>query len=379
MKARTLVVLGIVFCLLGAAALYAVRGGGSAGRTRMGEPLFSDLPVNAIARIHLSGPGGEVRLKKGPSVWEVENRFGYPADFGKISELVKKVRDLKVGRTFSSDPAIRERLALVDPLAADGKNAENRGTRVTLLPAAAGDPPVADLLIGKDWQGAGPTGGHHLMRMGPATDESVYVVDQSLRFLEADPEAWLERELVDRAPEEVRQVDCYDLGSGKLLYRLVRAGKGGPPALEGQGEKEVTDPAKIERLFEALSGLTIDGVAGTREAVDFAGLQSPRRLEYRLFDGGVYTLHTGKRGGDGQDVNYLAVEAAYDPPADSGGEDAPAAGDAASGKDRGAPGPDTGAEIKRLQERLAPWVYTVATWKSEGLVSDREGLLQPRG
>jgi hypothetical protein len=378
MKAKTFILLCVVFCALAAAAFVTLRGDRSGEQSRMGERLFSDLPIETITRIDVAGPQAAVHLQKGPSVWVVENRYGYPADFDAIAELVKKIRDLKVGRVFKADNAVRQRLALLDPQSASEAAEDRRGTRVVLT-SDNGAPPVADLLIGEARQGGGVSGGHHIIRMDPGSDDVVYLVDQSFRSLRADPDDWLAKDLVSVEPEEVREVACYELGGEKLIYRLVRAEKGGTPHLEGATEKDSVDSAKVERVFGALSALTLDGVAGPRDAVDFSGLDNPRRFEYRLFDGSVYILQTatGTQSGDGGGQHYLSIATAYEPPQAAGvdpdGEESEVKAEAGP-----AAAPDAKGKMARLDERLRPWAFTISTWKYEGLVYDRRGLLQQK-
>jgi hypothetical protein len=366
MKSKTFAILCVAFCLLAAAAFYTLRKDRSGAQNRMGERLFADLPVDTITQIDVTGPEASVHLKKGPKVWVVEDRYGYPAAFDKVAELVKKIRDLKVGRTFKADSAVKERLALLDPQSVGETAAQQKGTRVVLR-ADVGAPPLADLLIGRARQSGSATGGHHIMRMDSGADDVVYLVDQTFRFLNAAPDDWLSKDLVAVAPEAVQRITCHDLSSGELVYSLVRSEKGKAPTLEGASENEAVDPAKVERVLGALSALTLDGVAGPRGAVEFTGLENPRRFEYRLFDGSAYSLETGRRGGDGGDRHYLSVTTAYHQPPQAAGEDATAGL------------PKTKGKTQQLAERLQPWTFTISTWKYEGLIYDRDGLLQQKG
>jgi len=308
----------------------------------------------------------------------VETVFGYPADFDKISDLVDKIRDLRVGRTFAADEAARERLALLEPQAAGELNKGQTGTRVVLL-SGAGDPPVADLLVGRTRQDENGPAGSYLMLIGSAGSDSVYLVDQSFRFLDADGSAWLSKGLVDVKPGEVQQVSCYDMRGGDLVYRLLRPAKGKEPALEGLAENEIGDPAKIERVLGALSGMTIDGVAGGRGVVDFSGLETPRRFEYRLFDGSVYIVETGRRGNGDGDEHYLMISADYHPPPQSADGHGPAAEGAAPESGTPSAPSDPKEKLQHLNARIQPWTYTISTWKYEGLVYDRKLLLQQKG
>jgi hypothetical protein len=364
MRPKTFVILTVLFCVVGLAAFLVFKQDRSRRQTQMGQRLFSELPVNDVARIRVEGPDDESELKKGPAVWVVENRFSYPADFDKIAELVKKIRDLKVGRDFQADQEVRRRLSLFPPQQGGSVPAEQQGTRI-ILSAKDGET-LADLLVGSARQAG--SGGRHLMKLEPPGDDSVYLVDANFRSLSASPDNWLFKDLMDVKAVNVEQVTCLDPKDGTLIYRLRRPGKGSAPVLENLAAKENADPARIDRVFGALTGMAIDGVAGPRGAVDLTGMDNHRRFEYRLYDGTQYTIETAK--GSGGNENYLAVGVSYHPAAPTAEQGEEAAGSA-----------DTKAEANpaekaaRLDQKVRPWLYRIATWRNEGLVPDRTGLL----
>jgi hypothetical protein len=373
MRSKTFAILIVIFCVLGLAAYFSFKQGRDQRQTQMGERLFDDLAVNSVAAVRLIGPDGEVRLKKGANTWEVENQYGYKADFDKIADLVKKLMHLKVGRSFAADDGVRERLALFAPQKNGQKPAAQQAIRVVLSDGE--ERVMADVLVGKARESSGSgNGGHHLMRLAPDPDDSVYLVDKSFRYLKTDPADWLFKELIDVSADRVRQVDCYDLKTGERLYRLSRSAEGEAAVLEGVGEKETLDSAKIDRVLGALANLGIDGVRGDREALELDGLSAARRFEYRLFDGTVYTIETAKKLTTDGDENFLTVGVAYDPPPQSGDEkadtQAPAEGDAEKSV------ADPAVEAQRQNEKLKPWTYSISTWRFENWVSGREDLVK---
>jgi len=376
MRSRTFVILAVIFCLLGIAALYSFRQGRTSQGAGMGEALFEALAVDTIEEIRLVGPASQVQLKKGAAGWEVENLYGYPAEFASIAELVETMSDLKIGRDFTADEQIRERLALYPPQASGNRPAGQQGTRIVVTDGQ--HHVLADLLIGKGREADNRTaGGHYLMRLQPPSDDTVYLVDKSFRFLKTDPADWAVKDLLDVDAAAVRQVDCFDLKSGALVYRLARTEKTEPAVLDGLQANEVPDSGKVNRVMSALTGLTIDGVAGDRHTVDLTTLSAPRRFEYHLFDGTVYTLETARGPDADQEQNYLKVGAAWNPVAAAEENRSPSEG--TSDGALKTPEDDPAAVAKRVEERLRPWTYTISTWKHEALVVDRSGLLKQEG
>jgi hypothetical protein len=342
----------------------------------MGERLYEALAVDTIQEIRLVGPASEVRLKKAASGWEVENLFGYPAEFASIAELIETLTDLKIGRTFTPDAQTRERLALYPPQSSEARPAGQQGTRIVLTDRE--HHVLADLLIGKAREtDSRASGGHYLMRLHPAPDDTVYLVDKSFRSVKTEPAEWVAKGLLDVEADAVRQVDCFDLKSGALLYRLVRAEKTEPARLDGLKENEVLDTGKLNRVLSALAGLTIDGVAGDRQAVELSRLPAPRRFEYHLFDGTVYTLETAREPDAEGERNYLKVSAAWRPVPAAKGPSGTMEGTSDEAGEK--PADDPEAAAKRVEARLRPWTYTISTWKHEALVADRKDLLKQEG
>ncbi|MBW2201914.1 MAG: hypothetical protein JRF71_13975, partial [Deltaproteobacteria bacterium] len=103
MKSKTFIILLIIACTLSLFAIFiSSRSKPEKKQTALGEQLFYRLPVNEIAAITIESPDGTVMLEKGKSVWVVKNRFNYPADFAMIADLIKKIRGIKIGRSFAA-------------------------------------------------------------------------------------------------------------------------------------------------------------------------------------------------------------------------------------------------------------------------------------
>jgi hypothetical protein len=433
MKSKTFLILLGVCAVLALASLAVFQDGGEPSAPE-GADYFASLPVNDVAAMTLAGPESEVALEKSGTVWQVANRYGYPADFDDIREFILKLRDLKVGRTFAADEESRKRLSLLPPDAADAGE-EERGTRVTMK--TAGGETVADLIIGAARESETGQGGHYLM---PAGGETVYLVDESFQFMEMDPAQWLAQELLDISPGDVRRVTLLDPATGEEKYLLERPEEGEPPVFVAPGPAEQAGPvidSKITNLFSALDGLTIRDVADPETPAAEMGLESPLCHEFWLFDGTTYTVCRGEAVADSDNERYVKVTAGYrtppeadpetnpeadpetDPEADPGtgaqtaetageadadspeegaagtsgnaedaDEDSPAEGaaeegDAApeagtetaepAGEDPAGEGPDpaqVAAEAEKKNEALSRWTFMVVEWKADRLETD---------
>jgi hypothetical protein len=90
MNKKTIFILLVVLAVLaGVGRSILVRNSEAPmGTDAMGALLFEALPANEITSIVIERPEDSVVLVKSETGWMVENRFGYPADFSKITDLI---------------------------------------------------------------------------------------------------------------------------------------------------------------------------------------------------------------------------------------------------------------------------------------------------
>jgi hypothetical protein len=351
MRLKTVIVLLSVCAALGAAALFMTRPQPAEdGSASLGQKLLPDLPVHEITAITLAGPDEEVRLTLKTDAWTVASRFDYPADFQKITRLVQQLRDMKIGRAFEADPDVTERLAL-NPPGTDGLSADRIATRISLLNAQGS--PLVDLLLGK----TSPTTDTQFVL--PVGKTRVYLVDQSFQFLGKSATEWLDPQLLDIAAERIHEVIARDPKTGDTRYTLRRPAEGQPAELVAAPQERQVRQTKVEEVFDALSDFDIDDVADPTVPTP---ADSDLVVEYRLFDGSLYTLTVGPTLPQNPEAHYLRVQSAYRAPA-AAGEDAPTA--------------DPAAEIRELNQRLSAWIYVIAQWKRDSFIGDPQSFLEP--
>ena len=307
MKAKTFLILAVVVCALSLAAYTLIlkqeRGGPKA---RLGEKLYTNLPVNDVAQIRITTPKGSVTLNRGASVWEVKERWGFPADFLEISNLVKKVAALKIGRSFKADPESVARLSL-GPMdaSADAKEANQEESGFHLVLASEKGDVLADLLVGKARATDSGSGGQYVKAAG---SDEIVLVDKDFKYTSKTAEDWINKDLFKIEPEDIRSVTCLDPDKNPV-YRLERPEKSKDPQLEGADPDREIDDAKISQAFDTLSNFMVEDVAAPDTQVEAAA----HVFEYRLFNGACYTLYPSKSG-DGDDaVHYLKAGVEFHP------------------------------------------------------------------
>ncbi len=410
MKFRTVIILLIIFCVLGAGAWLTFKKGKTARQTKIGEKLFTSLPVNDVERIRITGPEGAVALKKGPSVWVVESRWDYNADFAMISELLRKIKDLKVGRSFKASPEVVERLELTPPDQPDAPPdappdqtdappdapADRKGVRVKL--DGKDEKPIADILLGKARETDSGIGGHNLMLLDKTDSKTVFLVDEHFKYLKKEPSDWLAKDLLDIKEGDIQSVVCHDPATDAVLYSLSRPEKGKDPVLADLAEGETVVDSKVDKVFDAFSSLRLDDVVDPGDPIDPASMEKGRRFVYRLHDGREFTVESGSRK-DGEDQkNYLRLRAGFTPPpvteTPEKAEEQPEEQQGTSGQETPIPGaadatdekekPEAKSpeermlEARELDEKLRPWTYIISTWKHESFVPERETLIEKK-
>ena len=154
MNKKTLFILLVVLAVLaGVGRSILVRNSEApSGTDAMGTLLFETLPANEITSIVIERPGDSTLLVKNETGWVVENRFGYPADFTRITELVRKVKQTQSGRKFPATEAIKKRLSLMPPGHKESTETD-QGTRIRMKDK--GGAVVVDLLLGSPGNGNG--------------------------------------------------------------------------------------------------------------------------------------------------------------------------------------------------------------------------------
>ena len=426
MKSKTFLILIVVLCVLGLASYLVLHREKPAGeKSLMGEKLFEKLPLDAVAAVKIASADDlevkTVELKKDDNGWGVAERFGYPADFKSISDLVEKFTESKIGRTFEGDPATLARLQLNPPDSQDAE-ADSKGLRVQLL--GADNKPLVDTIVGKQRESSAGQGGHYLKKADGAT---VYLVDQSFRFIDKKPSQWIKTDLIDIKGKDVASVVCVSPEGDETVYEAARPEKDKDPELKDPLADRTLKNRSVNSLFDVLSSLKIKDVAGVSGDVpdEKTGFDANPHLEYALYDGTVYRLYPGKKaeGGD-EDGYYLKMEVDYRNPekkdeaseeavdsaeaeaveiAETAETDAAAAPEVEILDDSQAEGPpgegeaeapeveapeaeaepeinpeELAYEAGQLNEKLSKWTFVITEWEHKTMVVDPEEFYEEK-
>lgn len=403
MKLKSLLILLVITSVLAGLSTLLLRPQAEK-QPQIGTILLPELPVNKIARVTLTSAEGSVVLVKGESIWQVENRYAFPADFGKLSEFVRKLSKLKIGRSFEASPETLERLQLIDPTQTDADPAK---TGISFKLADATGKSIAAYIIGSTRSTDGGSGGQYLRQ---AEGNTIYLVDEGFRFLKKTPAEWLQQDILNIKEEEVAQVVCYPAGSDKPRFQVSRPEKGKPAALLEVPKDRQVDTTKIEQLLGALAPLKIKDLAAERrdpaegrdpaEDGDPAEDRDPAKamgeglhLTYRLYNGQQIHIFPRKEGEDEAARYELQAFVSYEAPPET---QAPAPAGAAvekkkaSGEEKNAPeASEPAADAAKaptqeemqaltadLNAKVSGWTFIIEKWQWQSLITEVEGLLE---
>jgi hypothetical protein len=295
--------------LAGAGAWLVSRHNGDSAADARGQVLaLKQEDLNAVTRLRIfKGDGSHATLARDGSRWMVTER-GYAADTGQVRKLLLDLAALQVEEQKTADPALYARLGVEDP--------------------------TLGLIVGK----TSGTRAAFVRVMGTA--QSLLASPQLAP--DADPRHWLDRTIVDIAPDQVTEVAVQPQeGPG---YTLKRSAPGTEPEFTVSPipkGRELGDPAAPGTQASALLGLQLDDV---RKAAAAPAAQAT----FRTSDGLTVVL-----GGiqDGE-TRYLTVVAS------------------------GAAGPAQ-ARAQDLNARLGGWQFEVAAYRYDALFRPLEQLLKP--
>lgn len=278
-----------------------------------GTKLLGDFAVNDVASVRLLGPDGRVTAKRGADGWVIEERQNYPADFARVSSLVRKVAELEPVQTVPLGEGDQSVLTLKVP-EGDGPGPE-MGTLVEL--ADASGKKLAALVAGKSHTtsspGAGPmTGGMVTGRYVMLVDapQAAYLVTETLGDLQTAPAQWIDKNFV--RPGQPRRIEVKAQGIDRN-WSIERDAPGGAWKLAGAGKSQGLDTPKLLAIDSLVTGLAIADVPDGPDDARLKPLRErPVAVTIDSFDGLRYALTFGESGADNLPAQ-ISVEATGDP------------------------------------------------------------------
>jgi len=341
--------------------------------TAMGKVL-PNLPVGEeLALVRVENETNSLTLAKTNGVWTVAQRDGYPADYGKLSRVVLKLRDLKAGQVEPISESQRARLELIFG-ATNGASA----TRVEFRDAQ--DKLLAALLLGKQQMRKGtepsPYGGEPTdMPIGrwllnPDAPDQAMLVSETLSDLEPAPDQWLNKDFFK--VEKLKSI-AVTHREPTNSFRIERTTDTAEWTLADAKEGEELDSSKTSAFNYALSSPSFQDVILTPETG--WGMDAPTEVSLETFDGFSYNLRVGAKQGDAYAL-VVGVEGGF-PRERQTEEDEEETVKAQRDK-------EFAEALKKKEDKLSSeralgkWTFKVSSWTLDSVLKNRSDLLKEK-
>ena len=210
-----LIAAGVV--LVGVGSWLASRHGAGSGAQPAGQvlPLKQD-DLNGVTRLRIfKGDGSHTTLTRGTTDWVVTER-GYPADSGQVRKLLLDLAALQIEERKTADPTLYSKLGVEDP-----GSARAAGTGIDIDSHGK----TLKLIVGK-------TSGTRAVYVRVAGQAQSLLVTPQLAP-DADPRHWLDRTILDIAPDQVTEVDVTPHSGPAYTIKRSASGDAKPGAKLG--------------------------------------------------------------------------------------------------------------------------------------------------
>ena len=336
-----------------------------------GQKLLGAFDMNEVAQIKIKQTASELNLVKS-DIWKVKERWDYPANYTDVSELVRKLADMKSVQTVKIGPSQLGRLDLLEP----GKGT-NSGTLLELKDKTG--KLIKSVLLGKKHSKAGsesdsPFGGggwpdgRYLWLS--ATPSTAYVVTEPFANAETKPEAWLAKDFLK--VEKISSITVTQTNAA-ANWKFTRDSDPGEFKLADKSDSEEVDSAKLSSLNSLFSYANYVDVLAPDAKPEDTGLDKPVKAQIQTFDHFTYDFSIGKEATNG---NYpLAIKVAADLPKERVAKPDEKPEDKARA-DKEFKEQNDKLKAKFEQEKtVEKWVYLVNKWTVESLLKDRTNWL----
>lgn len=295
MNRQFVLILAVLVAVVGGGALLVFKQQSAdkpAVSAQLGQPLLKTLKASEVASIAIREPKGTLTLVKKDNRWTLAEKNGYAADLDKVTDLVVKAIELKVGQAEPLGEKDRERLNLSDATA----------TRLSFK--AADGKILAELLVGKKYFKQEPADpakaqGDGRFVMLPADPKQVFIVSDPLRLATVASTEWISKE--GFAIEKVKTLEVKPAEGGEG-YRIERNTDGVDWKLDKARAGEALDIARANAASYSLNKVEIEDLAGDKAET---GLDKPTVVSATTFDGLAYTLRIGAPANDKYPVQVL--------------------------------------------------------------------------
>lgn len=264
-----------------------------------------EFPINEVAQIEIRTTTGDLHLAKKNDIWVVEERADYPADFGRVSGLVKQLWELRPVQEMKIGPSQFSRLQLIEPGKGDSATPKGASRSDAGVAGTAGSviqlkdkegKSLARLIAGKqnfrkDDGGMSQFGPMPAGRYVLSPQSSKVALVNAFFQTDAEPRSWLKRDFVKiDSPATITMTGQ----TPERRWTLTRGDKHGDWKLaDAPGDQEV-DKTTVNSFANLLASLNFNDVLPADAKPAEYGLDKPDLITVQDFDRFTYTLKVGR-------------------------------------------------------------------------------------
>ncbi len=201
--------------------------------------------LNDVSEVRVQAAGGEaITLKREESGWVVVEKQGYPADVGKLRELLLNIAQ---AQRIEPKTAVESSYPVLGVQDIDSEGASN-----VLLSVHGIEPPLAVILGQNNSRGAGT-----FVRL--RDDRQSWLVDRNLAA-EKTSSGWLQRDLLDIAANRITGIEVQPPEGGPVQIEANAGGEGDFRVANLPSGREAASAFVGDATAGFVSGLRIDDV-----------------------------------------------------------------------------------------------------------------------
>ena len=314
-----------------------------------GRLLLPELKshVNDIDSLTVTraGDDGAIKIVKQDENWVIASRDNYPADIGKLRELLLALTDAKIVEQKTANPEFYDQLGLRDPEVEGSK-----GTRIELH--GAGE--EYELIIGNAAQA-----GFRYVRTGD--DPQSWLIDKN-PDIPASTGEWLVRNIIDVKAADIRSVTISHPDGEEIRIEKPNAEGTGFEVTNLPAGRELTYATVTNSTTGVLSTLTLDDVRKAGKVPADAVTTT-----FETFDGTRIVVETEKSG----DESWISLQATALESGDAAANEAEA-----QESDSDDDAEDQVESVDAINARVMGWQFKIPQYKANQLTRRWDDILK---
>src|SRR5436190_14595076 len=302
MNRKQLTVLIVAGLVIGAAAIFISKNKDqsvASSNQRLGEKVVKSFPLNDVERITVKHASEQMNLLRKDGRWVVPERADYPANFGNVSEFLRKVWDLKVTQPVRVSEKQLARLELT-PQTGTVIEFKDKNSKV-LNTLVMGKKHMRESGQSESPFGGGGGGwpdGRYIMVGNDV--QSVAVVSEPFANVEIKPSEWVDKEFFKIEKHKAIAVDSPNVTN---TWKIARESETNEWKLVDAKPGEQLDSGKAGSVTSVLAYPSFTDVA-TNSAPDQTGMDKPVTAKIETLDGFTYDLKVAKKVAEDRDLHY---------------------------------------------------------------------------